>query len=374
MNKLGNLVLSFLVLLASLTGCTHRLAIKNLDTYRNTSLMSLEQPLRVGIQSNSPEIEGKRLVKEVGESLNKYNVIATGVLRQNHSNVDVVSTITVHSDHKGSGWNFLINFPGFLVWAPAWHGYVYEITHRVNVALTDAKTGKQLKSFDIPIALDIRHAAFNRTWTEVSWFEWGVIAFVGGVYFIQYDDSVTPLVSEKAGPVLADYIAHEIANCLHGVQPSVRTSKNITLPVASAVSLQPLSEDVVQKKLKILNDLFDQGLVTQEEYETHRKAVVKGMSASSVAKTNSSSDFTITDFEIVTYDFDSNTGEGIVTVDMAGKGFKARLWIVKNIGVICSSKNVVLDSGNESFSGARYTILNECIKDGLLTISFQATY
>jgi len=69
---------------------------------------------------------------------------------------------------------------------------------------------KKIDSFYIPVVLDIRHAAINRTWTEISWFEVSVIAFVGGIVFVQYDDSVTPLTSEKAAPVVGDYIAQEI--------------------------------------------------------------------------------------------------------------------------------------------------------------------
>lgn len=110
---------------------------------------------------------------------------------------------------------------------------------------------------------------------------------------------------------------------------------------------------------------------------THVNAVILKGLPPQVATTNkdiSSEHFSINDFRIVEYSFDDKTGNGNVTVDIGNKGFEARLWVVKNIGVICSSKKVALDAGNESFSGAKYTILDESIKDGLLKITFQAVY
>jgi hypothetical protein len=50
----------------------------------------------------------------------------------------------------------------------------------------------------------------NRTWTEISWFEVSIIALVGGIVFMEYDTSVTPLVSEKVETPLGRYIAQEI--------------------------------------------------------------------------------------------------------------------------------------------------------------------
>ena len=157
---------------------------------------------------------GKWLVREVADSLQKYNIWTTTSALLDKDDLDYIATITVYSDYKGSGWNFLINWPGFLVFAPAWHGYNYTIEHDVSVLLTDAKSGVQIDTFTVPIELVIRHADINRTWTEISWLEVGVIPLVRGVFFIGYDDNVTPIAHEKAMPVLSDFIAQEIAGKL----------------------------------------------------------------------------------------------------------------------------------------------------------------
>ncbi|HSR88434.1 MAG TPA: hypothetical protein VLL07_05730 [Pontiella sp.] len=215
MRNSGNLFLAVLIIVASLSGCTHQLEIKNLNKYYSTSLAALDEPVRSGVISNSQNIDSAKIVKLITEGLRKYNATATSAIRPDKSNVDIIATFSVNSEYKGSGWNFLINFPGFLIWTPAWNGYVYKISHDVNILLTDAKTGKQMNSIRLPIELNIRHADFNRTWTEISWLEFGIIAFVGGIFFIQYDDNVTPLAAEKAGPVLGDYVAQEIISKLH---------------------------------------------------------------------------------------------------------------------------------------------------------------
>ena len=312
----GNLALAGLMLVVTTVGCTHQLQIRNLNAYRNTSIQSLETPVRVGIRSTCADINDQQLIYGISSSLAKFNARVTSTVNPDNSNVDVISTVSIASDYEGSGWNFLINFPGFLVWAPAWHGYNYQVFHNININLADAKTGKTINTISVPVVLDIRHADFDRTWTEISWLEVGVIAFVGGIVFVSYDNDVTPMVEQKAGPVIADYIAQEIAKCLVGIKPAL---------------IQIQTQTLTEK-------------------------------------------FTFDDFPVKAYQFDSAAKKGSVTVDIGNKGFQARLWVVKNIGMICSSKNIALEAGSESFSGAKYKVLDESIQDGLLTIVFEATY
>jgi hypothetical protein len=194
-----------------LNGCTHSLEIKNLSYYRSNGLTSFEKPVTIGIMTDVSEPEEKNLVDGVAHALGSSSAKVLFPYNYNSKQpVDVVAHIEIETVHEGSGWNFLINFPGFLVFAPAWNGYVYEVKHTINCTLTKGATKETISQFKIPIALDIRHAGFNRTWTELSWLEFGVIAFIGGLVFISYDDNVTPLVSEKTETPLGKYIAREI--------------------------------------------------------------------------------------------------------------------------------------------------------------------
>ena len=223
---LNTRILLLLVSASIFAGCAHNLQIRNLDAYRNTSLACLQKPVNLGVRVKSPEMEGRRFVKEVAESLLKYNVNATTAVMNDHSGLDAIATISVVSEYNGSGWNFLINWPGYLIFAPAWHGYNYEIKHNFTVLITDAKSEAVINSFILPVSLNIQHAAMNRTWTEVGWLEVGIIPLIGGIIFIDYDDNVTPIAHDKARPVIADYIAQEIADSLQPLSRG-KTSRNV---------------------------------------------------------------------------------------------------------------------------------------------------
>jgi hypothetical protein len=198
-------------------GCAHPLVITNLESYRAYGASSLEKPLKIGIATDSNEPEQRRLLDGIASALGGFSAQVTMPYAANsQKEVDVIAAIDIETEHKGSGWNFLINWPGFLIWTPAWHGYVYEVKYTIHCTLKKGGSKETIDQFRIPIALDVRHAAINRTWTEISWLEVSAIAFVGGLVFINYDESVTPLVSEKVETPLGKYIAQEIVKRING--------------------------------------------------------------------------------------------------------------------------------------------------------------
>jgi len=197
-------------------GCSHQLTIKNLDMYRGHGLTSFEKPTTIGIAGNSNDQEQRRIMEGVAGALNGYQTKVIFPYSQRDSKpVDVIVHFDITTEHKGSGWNFLVNFPGFLVFAPAWNGYVYKVNYDIDCALIKTDSNERIGQFDVPVALNIRHADMNRTWTEVSWLEWGVIALIGGFVFISYDNNVTPLVSDKMESPLGKYIAQKIVKTLN---------------------------------------------------------------------------------------------------------------------------------------------------------------
>jgi hypothetical protein len=77
---------------------------------------------------------------------------------------------------------------------------------------------------------------------------------------------------------------------------------------------------------------------------------------------------------VVSYTYDATSQKGVLSVDISGKGIEAREWVVKNIGNICSSKNITLEAGKETKTGGRYRVLNESVRDGILTIEFETAW
>ena len=213
-NRVMVLVTALLGSVASVvSGCDHPLRVKNLDSYTNTGMRSLDKRLSIGMIPQTGDVHCEKLVKGVAEALGRYSADVLLPYSQGSSRkIDVLVNISVQPDYHGSGWNFLINFPGFLIFTPAWNGYVYKVNYDVEALLTRASDKKKIDSFKVPIRLNIRHAAINRTWTEVSWFEVGAIALVSGFVFIGYDGNVSALVANEVKTPIGDYIAQEIVN------------------------------------------------------------------------------------------------------------------------------------------------------------------
>lgn len=193
------------------SACVHPLRVKNLNEYRSMRIEPLARPLTVGVMSSASDSEMQQLVKGVGKALGQRSATVLMPYAPNSDKpADLMTKIEITPEYKGSGWNFLINWPGFLIWVPAWNGYVYKANFDVKLLLMQARDGKVLDEWSMPIQLDLRHAEIDRTWTEIGWLEWGVIPLIGGFVFIQYDTDVTPVLVEKIEGPIGDYIAQEI--------------------------------------------------------------------------------------------------------------------------------------------------------------------
>ncbi len=242
--------LPLLALVTVLTGCTHPMAIKNLDNYHNRTIVSLDERLRVGVRANAADLNGHRMIHAIGRDLLKYNAQATTAV-DNDGFIDVIANISIVSKYRGSGWNYWADFPGFLIWFPSWHGYNYDVMYDIDVTLNDAKTGKLINSMFIPIRLDVKHADIDRTWVDgVAWPTLGISALIGGLHNMTYDETVTPLVQQEADPVIADYVAQQIALTLHYYKSAPKD------------------------RFERLKLMLDEKLITQEEYEQKRKTIV----------------------------------------------------------------------------------------------------
>lgn len=213
MNKLNLLLLTILII--PIFGCSHHLEVKNINDYQSSTLTTLSKDLSVGVVTSNDNKNGQILVTGAATSLSNYvGKIIYPYSQNNSQQVDVISKITVKSDHKGSVANFFINFPGFLVWTSAWNGYVYKPSYDIDVEMVNASDQSIIDSFSIPIRLDVRHSSIDRTWTQITWLEAGIIGLIGGVVFIQYDDDVTHLVENEVKKIIGDYLAQEIATRL----------------------------------------------------------------------------------------------------------------------------------------------------------------
>lgn len=220
-------------------GCSHPLEVKNLNKYSTSSIESLSKELSIGVVTPNDSESGQKLVTGTVQSLNNYvGKVVYPYYPSKSEHVDILTKITVKSDHKGSVANFFINFPGFLIWTSAWNGFVYKPSYDVDVEIVNARDNSPIETFTVPIRLDVRHAEFDRTWTQITWLESGIIGFVGGLVFIKYDDDVTPLVEDKIQKTIGDYIALEVSKRLKNAD-SYQAIINNKRPVAGRTTMVP---------------------------------------------------------------------------------------------------------------------------------------
>jgi hypothetical protein len=206
------LIIAFIV-----TGCAHPLKVKNISLYRPDFIDTQHTNIKLGIMPSTSTYVEDRLMLSIANNLKLNGFDVTNpfhMTETSKSTVDYIVKIRSTSEFKGSGSNFFRNFPGFLLWIPAVMGYKYNAVFNFDVKVLDVKRDQSLSGLRIPVDLDIRHANINRTWTEVSWLEFGIIAFVGGLVFIKYDDTVTPLLIDRYDKHISEYVSSKVSKVI----------------------------------------------------------------------------------------------------------------------------------------------------------------
>jgi hypothetical protein len=172
----------------STTACTHALEVKNLDLYATSvHLVSIEPPVKVAVLPYTGDPDGLFYFNTLVERLNQRSGI--GEIRTDYLagksgqfTPDVILSINPQVEYRSSGWNFLINWPGFIIFTPAWNGYVYHADIMTEITIHD-REGNMLSTSKLPISYDIREAEMDRTiWTGLTWLEVSLLAFGGGIY------------------------------------------------------------------------------------------------------------------------------------------------------------------------------------------------
>ena len=195
-------------------GCTHTLAI---NKYPGMPFVGAAppRPLVIGLVSQGGAPYSELYVEAIAKGLQLQAAVERVVYPYvRGSSVDVIANVDVTPEYQGAGMNFFVNFPGFLVFAPAWNGYKYQANPRTRVELV-TPDGSSIGEISWEHNYVFHQADMGRTWTELSWFEVGIMAFIGGIVFTQYDTDQTP------------HFIEEVANS-YGRQVAARISRGLT--------------------------------------------------------------------------------------------------------------------------------------------------
>lgn len=157
-----------------------------------------------------------KYIEAIVSSLRKTNNFDKVIYPYNASynkTADYTVSISVNPQYSGKGSNFFVNWPGFLIWAPAIWGYGYNANISTDIVVTDNARKKSITS-SLKNSYDFRQAEIDRTWTEIGWLEVGLIPLIGGFYMMNYDTDATQdfihLVSENYGSEVSKGIIRSI--------------------------------------------------------------------------------------------------------------------------------------------------------------------
>jgi hypothetical protein len=201
-----------------LSGCYHNLRITNLDDYFSPPSKSFQEPISIGVTSSSAvHPQNSRYIQAVVFGLQRTGSFTRVIFPYDDSihrnEVQALIDISVNPRYSGRISNFFVNFPGFVIWAPALFGYGYTAEIETVVSINDLKDDRT-QQISIPTLYKFRQAEFDRTWTEISWLEVGAIAFIGGLVFTQYDPDVTDDFIRKVSFEYGNYVANKITTAI----------------------------------------------------------------------------------------------------------------------------------------------------------------
>lgn len=210
----GLLFFILLIFLLIVSGCSHQLSLKNANQYVE-SMPFIDKTIIIGISTSSTQEEETFVNYVVDELINIGNCkLIYPYTYTKEIPVDYIVDLKIKVDYKGSGTNFLISWPGYIVFAPAWNGFIYYANINTDLKITDYHSGDVKVSKRYETRYRCNQAEFDRTFIEISWLEYGIIALIGGLMNMSYDKDITPDFNMALSRPYGSYIARNIGKQL----------------------------------------------------------------------------------------------------------------------------------------------------------------
>jgi len=226
MIKSAKTLVIFLIISSSLFACSYPLKIKNTQEFVVTPKFSpTETRLNIGVSSFTGTPDEQFFYNIVLEKLSTKPFVgkmeAPYKFRNSNDSdekfkPDFAISIEPHVDYNGSGWNYLITFPGFLIFTHAWNGFAYEADITTKINIINVKTN-ETRSFDIKTVYNFRHCDFGRGfWASSGWFlpGLGATSLIAGFFMIQYDDDATDEFQTHVKDNYGNYVVEKISDAI----------------------------------------------------------------------------------------------------------------------------------------------------------------
>ncbi len=205
------LILSLLILV--LSSCSHELHLKNRGKY-HTSVPSIDKQITVGIRPGASQEAEQRIDSIISGMRSIPNIKVVYPYTATKAGIDYVVEFDIRTAYKGSPTNFFVSWPGFIIFAAAWHGYNYSATITTGVTITNQATGEVAINETYKSKFKCVQSEFDRTWTQIGWFEYSILPFLGGIYYTSYDKDITDDFNYEIADPYGNYIARRTAGLL----------------------------------------------------------------------------------------------------------------------------------------------------------------
>jgi hypothetical protein len=202
--------------LVCLSACTHSMTIVNRREYEGISSVSAQKSLRFAVETDVTAEDTKDLVEAVKEAL----AASSSVERVAFANEappdfkpDYIVRIRPATEYAGSGWNYAITFPGFLIFTHAWNGFVYGADVDTDIEIRTLGIDRAFASQTVQTHWNLRHCDFERgAWTSSGWYTpfYGGINLIIGFFMIRYDQDATPAFVTEVHKPYGRYVAAKV--------------------------------------------------------------------------------------------------------------------------------------------------------------------
>ena len=217
------LVLLVLLVIGSSVACTHPMQVRRYGEWAHLMSTSPDSPelarptanVAIGkLEGPSGDLE-QRILSEIDSEIR-----STG--RRGRGSEPVTVDLMMETDFSADGLNYLIAFPGFVIFTPAWNGFQYYMTYEFTATYHIPESAPQVEEFSCGYKLN--HCSFGRGFATIGagWLLTWASPLIAGFFYITYDDWYTPVfldVAKKEGDDVARYAVHKIYEGLNRLNP-----------------------------------------------------------------------------------------------------------------------------------------------------------
>lgn len=197
--------------------------VVNLHEYRLNAQALRE--LNLSLDRWGPDETSRALQQAAEDGLATHSSVARVVDADeapSDFSADYVVTLSPTARFDGSGLNYLITFPGFLLFTHAWYGFAYEADVTTEIAVRRPGDAAPLASRMVATDWHFRFCDRDRgVLSSSGWYTpgYGGLNLIYGFFMIQYDPDATNPLLRAIHDAYGDFIANQVIDLVGSVDP-----------------------------------------------------------------------------------------------------------------------------------------------------------